>query len=168
MTSSPFEAAHDTSNPLDMVEDFVAGKGWACARHDDDLMTVVVQGQKEPLEICMEWQDEFSALLFACSVPLEIKEEQYDIAARALEHINQNMWMGHFDLSNKGKFPTFRYTLLCRLIPASVAVEIVADILEIALSECHRFHGTFQLIHTGDARLQDNLQAAIFDTVGEA
>src|SRR4051812_14157568 len=114
MMNSPFDLPNDDSNPLDMVEEFAAGKSWKAVRHDDDLLTVMVKGLKGEYEICMEWQDEFSSLLFACSIPLEITEANYEIAIRALEQINQNLWMGHFDLSNKGTFPTFRYTLLCR------------------------------------------------------
>jgi hypothetical protein len=168
MMASPFELAHDDGNPLDMVEDFARGKGWKTTRHDTELMTVLVKSAKGEYEVCMEWQDEFSAVLFACSIPLEIKDENYEMAAHALEQINENMWMGHFDLSNKGLYPTYRYTLLCRMIPATIAVEIVADVFDIAIAECDRFYSTFQLAQAGDVRLQDNLSAAVFDTVGEA
>lgn len=168
MTGSSVFAAHGNSNPLDMIEELAANKGWRRARHDEDLMTVIVSGDTGEYEICMEWQDEFSALLFACSLPLEIGEANYEIAARTIEQINQNLWMGHFDLSNKNMFPTYRYTLLCRLIPAGIAVDIVSDILDIAVAECNRFYSTFQLVQAGDVRLQENLHAAVFETVGEA
>jgi hypothetical protein len=165
---APFEHAQDDVNPLDMVEELSRAKRWAYTRHDDGLMTILVKGQKDEFEICLEWQDEFCALLVACSMPLEIKDEHYEMAAQTLEQINQNMWMGHFDLSNKGVFPTFRYTLLCRLLPAGVVTDVVHDIFEIAMAECNRFYTTFQLIQAGDVRLRDNLHAAVFETIGEA
>lgn len=168
MMGSPFELPREDGNPLDMVEDYTKSKGWRTVRHDDDLMTVIMKGDKGDYEICIEWQDEFSSLLFACSMPLEIGDAHYEMAARALEQINQNLWMGHFDLSNEGKYPTWRYTLLCRLVPSVVATDIAADIIDIAVAECNRFHSTFQLVKEGDIRLQDNLHAAVFETVGEA
>ena len=170
MISSPFDYAPDIgdNNPLEMVEELCESKGWKFVRVDNELMTLTVQGTKAKYEICLEWQEEFSAVLFACSIPLEIKDDVYDAGALAIQEINENLWLGHFDLSNKGVFPTYRHTLLFRMIPAGLAVDIVQDTIEIAIAECNRFYPTFQLIHAGDARVQDNLNAAIFETVGEA
>jgi hypothetical protein len=168
MASSPLYSLSHDSNPLDMIEDFAATKGWRRARHDDDLMTLIVSGEKGEYEVCVEWQEEFSSLLFACSLPLKIEDAQYEMAAHTIEQINQNLWMGHFDLSNKGQFPTFRYTLLCRLLPVGIVSDIVADVIDIAVAECNRFFTTFQLVQAGDVGLQDNLHAAVFETVGEA
>jgi len=170
MINSPFDYAPDVgdNNPLELVEELCESKGWKFVRVDNDLMTLTVQGTKVKYEICLEWQEEFSALLFACSMPVEIKDERYDDAAATIQEINENLWMGHFDLSNKGVFPTYRHTLLFRMIPSGIAVDIVQDTIEIAIAECNRFYATFQLIQAGDTRLQDNLNAAIFETVGEA
>lgn len=169
MISAPFDlAGDDDANPLDLVEDFVESKGWTITRSEDDLMIFTVPGQKAKYEICMEWQEEFSALLFACSLPLTIAPSQHEAAARALDQINQNLWLGHFDLSNKNIHPTFRHTLLFRMIPSGLAVDIVQDVVEIAIAECERFFPTFQLVQAGDTGLQDNLHAAVFETVGEA
>ena len=54
------------------------------------------------------------------------------------------------------------------MIPTGLAVDIINDVLEIAQAECDRFCTTFQLVAAGDVRLQDNLHAAVFETVGEA
>lgn len=168
MMHSPFELSHDDNNPLDMVEDMATAKGWKVGRTDELFMTVALPGQKATFEVAMEWQEEFSALLFSCSVPVEISEAHYETAARTLEQLNQNLWLGHFDLSNKNTYPTFRHTLLLRMIPSGIAIDIMADLFEIAVAECNRFYTTFQLIQAGDVRLQDNLSAAIFETIGEA
>ena len=168
MIGVSFELAHDDNNPIDMVEELAESKAWAFSRHDDSAIQIVLPGQKGNLDVNMEWQEEFSALLIACSLPLEISEANYEMAAQALEKINQNLWLGHFDMSNKGKFPTFRHTLLLRMIPTGIAVDIVADIFEIAVAECNRFYTTFQLAQAGDVRLHDDLSAAVFETIGEA
>jgi len=169
MISAPFDLAQDDdANPLDLVEDFVESKGWQVTRSEDDLMIFTVPGQKAKFEVCMEWQEEFSALLFACSMPLNIAPDQREAAAKATEQINQNLWLGHFDLSNKNTHPTFRHTLLFRMIPSGIAVDIVQDVVEIAIAECNRFYSTFLLVQAGDTGLQDNLHAATFETIGEA
>lgn len=169
MIGSPFELAHDDNNPLDMVEELAQSKGWKMTRTTDDFIVMTLPSDRGPLEIWLEWQDEFSALLFSCTmVSVEISDNHHETAARALEQINQNLWLGHFDLSTKGTHPTFRHTLLLRMIPAGIALDIIHDTIEIAQAECSRFHTTFQLVQAGDVRLHDNLTAAIFETIGEA
>lgn len=168
MIGSPFELPHDDSNPLDMVEELAESKGWAFTRHDDGLLDITLPGQKAKYVVSMEWQDEFSSLLMGCSLPLEISAGNYEMAVQALEKINQNLWLGHFDLSNQHKFPTFRHTLLLRMVPIMTSVDLVADVLDIAVAECNRFYTTFQLAQAGDVRLHDDLHAAVFETVGEA
>ena len=59
-------------------------------------------------------------------------------------------------------------TLLLRMIPTGIAIDLVADILDIAGAECNRFYTTFQLAQAGDVRLHDDLSAAVFETIGEA
>jgi hypothetical protein len=65
-------------------------------------------------------------------------------------------------------FPTFRHTLLCRMVPFAVVLDLAADAIDIAVAECNRFHTTFQLLQAGDVQLQDNITAMVFETVGEA
>lgn len=171
MISSPFDYAPDIgdNNPLEMVEELCDSKEWKYTRVDNDLLTLTIPGHKGVrYELCLEWQEEFSAVLFSCCIPLEIKDEQYEGACATIQEINENLWMGHFDLSHKGVFPTYRQTLLFRMIPSGIAVDIVQDTIEIAVAECDRFYTTFQLIQAGDTRLRENLSAAIFETVGEA
>lgn len=168
MISIPFEASYDDNNPIDMVEELAMAKGWAFTRLEDIAVNITLPGQKAKFDVNMEWQEEFSALLIACSLPMEIGPANYEMAAQALEKINQNLWLGHFDMSNKGKYPTFRHTLLLRMIPASIAVDLIADVFEIAMAECNRFYTTFQLAQAGDIRLHDDLNAAVFETIGEA
>lgn len=168
MISIPFELSYEDNNPMDMIEELATSKGWAFKRIEDDVLNIELPGQRSKFDVSMEWQEEFSALLIACSIPLAITDAHYEIAVQALEKINQNLWLGHFDLSNKGKFPTFRHTLMLRMIPTGVAVDILADIFEIAMAECNRFYTTFRLAHEGDVRLHDDLNAAVFETVGEA
>lgn len=168
MIGVPFELTHDDNNPIDMVEELAEAKDWVFTRLDDTGINITLPGQKAQFEVSMEWQEEFSALLIACSLPLEIKPAHLEMAAQALEQINQNMWLGHFDLSNKGKHPTFRHTLLLRMIPTGIAVDLIADVFDIAIAECNRFYTTFQLAQAGDVRLHDDLNAAVFETIGEA
>lgn len=169
MIAVPFELAHhDDNNPLDMIEELAVEKAWAYTRHDDATMSLTLPGQKDKYQVAMEWQEEFSALLIACTIPLEIPDAGYEMAVQAVEQINQNLWLGHFDFSDRNKYPCFRHTLLLRMVPVTVAADLAADALDLAVAECNRFYSTFRLAKDGDVRLQDDLDAAVFETIGEA
>jgi hypothetical protein len=168
MIRAHLQIANDDNNPIDMVEELAEAKGWTFSRHDDCTINIALPGQKATYDVSLEWQEEFSALLIACTIPLEISAANREMAVQALEKINQNLWLGHFDLSNQDKFPAFRHTLLLRMIHVGLAIDLVADIFDIAQAECNRFYTTFQLAQAGDIRLHDDLSAAIFETIGEA
>lgn len=168
MIGVPFELAHDDNSPVNLLEEFAQSKGWQFNRVDDLLITIALPGNKTTFEASLEWQEEFCSLLIAVSLPLEIAEANHEMAVQAMEKINQNMWLGHFDLSNRNKFPTFRHNLLLRMVPSGIGVDLAADVLDIAIAECNRFYSTFQLAQAGDARLHDDLHAAVFETIGEA
>ncbi len=169
MMSMPYELAHEDNNPLDLIEEFATGKGWTVLREDDAYLLVKMPGQDATYDAAFEWQEEFSALLFTCTMPLKIDGRHYEAAVRALEQINQHLWLGHFDLSgDKEGAPVFRHTMLMRMIPSGIAVDLAADLADLAVAECNRFHSTFQMLQSGDVRLQDNLSAVVFETVGEA
>ena len=158
----------DDSSPLDMIQDLAEAKGWHFERRDPDMLAIKLPGKSHTYEAWMEWQDEFCAVLLSCTLPVEIRDEHYETAARTIQQVNENLWLGHFDLSTKGSVPTFRHTLLLRMMPANVSFEITQDLLELAAAECDRFISTFQLLSQGDARVEENLTAAVFETVGEA
>jgi len=168
MIALPYELSYDDNNPLDQVEEFLTGKGWTFTRHNATAISATLPGKQAKYALDLEWQEEFSALLVACVIPIEIKPEADPAAIEAMATINQSLWLGHFDLLHEGKFPTFRHTLLLRLVPAGIAVDLIADVIDIAMGECDRFRHTFTLIEKGDERFIDDLDAAVFETVGEA
>jgi len=168
MITAPFDLAYIDNNPVNAIEEFIESKGWLSSRKDDNSLKIYIPDNDMDIEINLEWQEEFSALLIACVIPLEITDKNYEMTTQALEKINQNMWLGHFDLSKKDGFPTFRQTLLLRLIPTGIAVNLASDVFDIAVSECNRFYTTFQFAQAGDIRLHDDLNAAVFETIGKA
>lgn len=167
MISMPFELSYEDNNPLDLIEELVNSKGWKVSESDGEFMVIEAKGDKTTYQMCVEWQEEFSALLFSCAMPVEITDATYETAIRTIEKANQNIWLGHFDLSHKNR-PTFRHTMMLRMIPAGIAVDIAQDLFNLAISECDRFYTTFQLIQAGDIAAVDNLKAVVFETVGEA
>lgn len=165
-----FEHAYHETSPLEMIIDLAESKGFACQRNDDESVDITVTGKHADLTLSMAWQEDYAALLVACYVPVEVTDATREATVKALDTINQNVWLGHFDLSGDGDMlcPTFRYTLLMNMVPAHVSMHLIADVVDVAIAECERFYPTFQQAQEGDIRLYDGLSAIVFETVGEA
>ncbi len=169
MIGSPFELPQDENNPLETFQEVAREQGWAIdPRSGSDNLTFTIKGKAASYTVHMEWQDEFAALLFACVMELDVLEKHRGHAAEVLAHINENLWLGHFDLSTEGSMPTFRHTMLLRGIPPVFAAELMADLTDLASAECDRFYPTLKMLSSGDIRTRDALSAAVFETVGEA
>ncbi|MBL1147259.1 MAG: hypothetical protein HND56_08960 [Pseudomonadota bacterium] len=171
MTNAPFEFAYsgDSLNPLDLLEELAHGRHWLSERVNENLMYIQAAGKNSQYKLQMEWDDEFNALQL--SVPLEdvrLKDEYLPAAAEIFMKINDTMWMGHFDLSSGENRPTFRHTSMLHTVPSPIAVEMIADITEIAITECDRFYMTFKMLASGDIRSQEAFSIAMFRTAGEA
>ena len=81
--------------------------------------------------------------------------------------VNEQMWLGHFDVWSSGMVLLYRHALmlgddgLLSLAQAQTAVEA-------AIEECDRFYPAFQFILWGDKTPQEALAAALVDAAGEA
>ena len=168
MIGMPFEMSGEDQNPLDLIEDLADNKGRAFTRHDDNVLTLTIKGQVAIYDLELEWQEEFASVITSCWMNLPVREEHQAAAAQTLQNVNENLWLGHFDFSTEGYKPTFRHTLMLRLVPVTVSAEMLSDLIDLALAECDRFHTTFKMLSIGDIRMQDALNAAIFETIGEA
>jgi hypothetical protein len=95
MTVSPYEIPQEDSSPIEMIAEMAQSKGWKVVRAEADYLVLSVKGIKTDLEMCLEWQEEFSALLMGCSIPVEIRDEHYETAAQTLEQINDSLFVPH-------------------------------------------------------------------------
>src|SRR5690606_19009092 len=96
MYNASVDATDHAENPMDLVEEIATGEGWSFTRQSHEAIFLRVKGKTETwYDIHLEWQEEFSALLFAFSIPVEIQDQNYEMTIQALEQINQNLWMGH-------------------------------------------------------------------------
>ncbi|TVQ83807.1 MAG: hypothetical protein EA357_05125 [Micavibrio sp.] len=169
MTGSPFEFAYgDTGNPLDLLEELADGRGWMAERVNESLMYMRAAGKNAQYTLQLEWDDEFNALQLSSPLDITLKPEYVAAAAEIFLKINDTMWMGHFDLSAGESKPTYRHTLLLHTVPSPIAVEMVADMTEVAVTECDRFYMTFKMLASGDIRSQEAFSIAMFRTIGEA
>ncbi|MEQ1597715.1 MAG: YbjN domain-containing protein, partial [Casimicrobium sp.] len=86
---------------------------------------------------------------------------------KALGLINEQLWLGHFDLWSQNGIILFRNG---SLLPPNgmLGVDQAQTIVDVALDECERFYPVFQFIIWGEKSPEDALAAALIETHGEA
>lgn len=155
------------SNPLDLLEDIVTANEWVFERANDDELVVELAGRWCHYRMFFVWQREIGALQFSCQFDMRVPDAKRSDVNDLLSMLNTRLWLGHFDLELQQGTPLFRYTVLTRgdRMPK---VEILEDLVEIALTECERFYPAFQFVIWGGKRPAEAMAASMIEVIGQA
>lgn len=167
MTFLSVQESGFSPNPLDIVEEIVAANEWLFDRSTEDELVVELAGRWCHYRMYFVWQREVNALQFSCQFDMRVPEGKRADVSDLLVMLNGRLWLGHFDLDMQQNVPLFRYTVLTRA-DRSPGVELLEDLVEIALTECERFYPAFQFVMWGGKRPSEALAAAMIDTAGQA
>lgn len=154
-------------NPIDLVEQVAHAHDWQCDRRNDVEAAIEIAGQWADLRMFFSWLDDLCALHFACGFELRVPDHQRAAVNELLARVNERMAVGHFDLWADDGLPVFRQSILLRGV-GGASVEQLEDLVEIAVTECERFYPAFHYVIWGGKTPAEAVDAAMFETVGEA
>lgn len=162
------ELFEDVSNPLDSVEDMFRSQDWSFTRSHDEELCVTVAGKRGQYKMTFIWQEEFHAMQFFCEYDFILPDANSSTVNKVLRAINEDLWLGHFDVPVATNAPCFRHTSLFRGWTQSSGAEHVEDLVDIAIAESDRFHSIFRML-AERTHMDDSLIDFIMsDSVGEA
>lgn len=155
------------ANPVDVVERIATRRDWPFDRSGDGEIFVKHSGHWCGYSMCVSLHPENGMLFFALVVDLRVPPKKRDAVRTLVARINERLPLGHFDLESEEGHPVFRNTeLLWR--EDTVRAAKIEEIFAIALDECERYYPAFQLMVWAGKTADEALEAAIFETVGEA
>lgn len=159
----------DDHNPLDSVEEVLVSHNWSFNRMTDEELIVEVEGKSCSYKVFFIWQEDMAALQFCAQYDVELPSETIKAAGDILRNINENLWMGHFDLPNATCRPSFRHTCLLSGMSATCGPDHIEDLVEISLAQCERYFPVFDLLaRQNDHGLNsDHIELAMMDASGE-
>jgi hypothetical protein len=110
---------------------------------------------------------EIEALHLACAFDMKIPETRRAEAQRLIAAINEQLWVGHFDLWTATGSVMYRQSLL---LPGGLAATQAQCelMLEGALHACERYYPALQFVVWAGKSASEAMTAAMFDTAGEA
>ena len=155
------------TNPLDVVERIAAGNDWAFERAGEDEITIVVRGKWTDYQISFTWMDNIEALHLACAFEFKVPEHAQGEVKRLASLINEQMWVGHFDLWTRDGLVMYRHALVLAGGVEASGRQCEA-LLATALDACERYFPAFQFVVWAGKPARVALVAAMFDTQGKA
>ena len=101
--------------------------------------------------------------------PKKVGPEKRSAIFEALSLINEQLWLGHFEMWSGSGLVLFRHsTILDTRGDEGLSLEQAEAIAEAAVEECERFYPVFQFVLWGGKSPGEAIAAALIDTHGEA
>jgi hypothetical protein len=159
--------AERQSNPVDVIEQIAAINDWTFERAGDDEITIAVAGGWADYHVSFSWMEEREAIHLACAFDLKVPESRRLEVMRLLATVNEQLWIGHFDLWSAEGIVMYRQALLLSggAEPNSSQVE---RLLVTAIEACERYFQAFQFVVWAGKTASEALETVLFETVGEA
>ena len=157
------ERAH---NPVDLVENIATMHDWAFERSTEDELSLCVAGTWSDYQISLNWRGDLEALHLACAVDLKVSDSRLTEVYRLMATINEQLWIGHFDLWRSENLLLFRHGLM--LNGADPTVAQCEALLHSALDACERYFQAFQFVIWAGKSAEEALTNTMFETEGQA
>jgi hypothetical protein len=155
------------NNPVDVVERLAAGHEWSFARASDDEVTLLVAGRWTDYQVSFTWMPEIEALHLACAFDLKVPDRRRAEVTELAALINEQLWVGHFDVWFKDGIIMFRHALV--LTGGITAADAQCEaLLGMALNSCERHYQAFQFVLWAGKSPREALESIMFETRGEA
>lgn len=153
--------------PLEMFEALFEARSWACERVAEDELSAEYKGSwtSYQLRIVSREEDPVAQMLILpdISAGKSRRAELYETLAL----INEQLWLGHFDLWSNNGVILFRHAMT---LGASglIDIEQAQTLIDAAIDECERFYPVFQFVLWGGKSPAEAIASALIDTYGEA
>jgi hypothetical protein len=154
------------TNPIDLVEQLAAAHDWSNERTSDDELTLIVGGSWTDYHVSLNWREDLEALHLACAFDFRVPDNRLGEMYRLIAQINEQLWLGHFDLWTQEGLVMFRHALL---LSGAVATPGQCEaMLKAALEACEGYYQAFQFVVWAGKESREALVSTMFQTEGQA
>jgi hypothetical protein len=154
-------------HPVDVVERLAADNEWAFDRAEDDEISILVSGDWANYDLSFTWIPEMESLHVACSFDLKVPPRKRAAIAELAQLVNEQLWLGHFDLWSGQDLVMFRHSL-CLAGGASASNAQCSAVVKAAVTACETYYQAFQFVLWADRDPREALAFAAFETKGSA
>ncbi len=151
--------------PLDIVEHVLIAEDYP---YDRGAMEAhfAVEGAWSDLRLWFAWREDIRVLELCLALDLKTpaarRAELCDLAV----YINERLALGHFDVAREERLLIYRSAL--PVLDAPLSVLQVSTMIAAALDAADRFYPAFNFLIWAGKSAQEAVEAAMFETSGEA
>ncbi len=167
MIPSETESVERPEHPVDVVERLAALNEWAFDRADEDEISILVAGVWANYEVAFTWLPDLESLHVSCSFDLKIPARKRNEVAALVQMINEQLWLGHFDLWSREDIVMFRHAH-CLAGGAQASNSQCRTIVKAALAACENYYQAFQFVLWSGRSPKEAMDLAMFETHGNA
>jgi hypothetical protein len=156
-----------TAHPVDVVEHMASLNHWSFDREDDDEISISVAGGWTDYHVAFTWLPDLEAMHVGCAFDIKFNERRRTEILNLIAIMNEQLWVGHFGLWERESVVIFRHSLLLAggAEPSRTQCEAI---LQAAIAACERYYQAFQFVIWAGRSAREALDAALFETAGEA
>jgi len=152
-------------HPLDTVEIVASLRDWTYERSETEV-SILAKGKWSDYQISVTWVDDFEGINIVCGFDLKFQNRHKDKILELVSSINNQMWLGHFDVWADEGIVLYRNTSLFNRDNISQAQ--LDNVMVRAVSSCDQFFPAFQYILWAGKTSEEALTTVLFETRGEA
>lgn len=154
------------SNPIDLIEQIACHREWPLERTADDELTLNVAGQWADYHVSLNWRDDLETLHIASAFDAKVPDNRLPEVYRLVAQINEQLWLGHFDVWLQEGLIMYRQGLM--LNEALATTGQCEALLRAALEACERYYQAFQFVVWAGKESREALVSTMFETEGRA
>ncbi len=156
-----------TAHPVDVVEHMASLNHWSFDREDDDEISISVSGGWTDYHVAFTWLPDLEAMHVGCAFDIKFNDRRRAEILNLIAIMNEQLWVGHFGLWERESVVIFRHALLLAggAEPSRSQCEAI---LQAAIAACERYYQAFQFVIWAGRTAREALDAALFETAGEA
>jgi hypothetical protein len=160
--------AEVSGDPMDTVEAVIeSDERFRCERAEDGDVHFSFKSSWGDSVGYFSYRHELPALLFTLGFDLRTPKSRYAEAVKLASQINENLWLGHFDVWSDDGTIIFRHAMPM-IGRDEISVGEVQAMLAAALDAAERFKPAFHFLILAGMAAEDAAGAALFETLGEA
>lgn len=155
--------------PIDTLESWFAANGWSNERIGDEEIVAATQGSWGQYELRGVWREDDRVLQFLAFPDIKVTAQQYASVYETIGLINEQLWLGHFELWSSNGSLVFRHAALLEGDEeATLSADQADALIDAAAGELDRFYPVFQFVLWGGKSPSEAIAAAMVETHGEA
>ncbi|MCC6946766.1 MAG: YbjN domain-containing protein [Bradyrhizobiaceae bacterium] len=155
------------ANPVDLVERLASLNDWSFERSGSHEISLSIAGRWSDYHVSFQWMNEIEALHLACAFDLKVPEARRAEVLKLLANVNEQLWVGHFDLWSDEGMVMYRNALMLAG-GATASGRQCEALLKSALDAAERCFPAFQFVVWAGKNAKEAMDATLFETAGEA